>query len=111
MPSSLESIIHHVALNPQLPGQREGRIDKIEQELTARLVKATRTLCDVSDGTLHRQWDSTRCMLQTAKELNVGGKISKASLILELGRLSRDDVLILHVSEQNAALLIRRHQQ
>jgi len=107
----IESLIHHVALPPRLPGRREGRIDRIELALINRLLDATRTLCSVSDGALYRSWDSTRRALQVCKELNAGGKISKSSLVTEFRTLGDSELLILHVVEQNAGLLVCRTKE
>ena len=111
MANMLESLIHHVALPPQLPGKRESSIDRIEQALTDRLLKATRTLCSVTEGVQHRQWDFTRRTLQTCKELCVGGKVSKTSVLYEFGRLEHNELLILHITQQNAGLLVRRQRE
>lgn len=107
----MESLIHHVALPPRLPGRREGRMDRIELALINRLLDATRTLCSVSDGALYRHWDSTRRTLQVCKELNAGGKLSKSTLITEFRTLGVGELLILHVTEQNAGLLVRRTKE
>ncbi len=107
----MESLIHHVALPPRLPGRREGRIDTIELALVNRLLDATRTLCSVSDGALYRHWDTTCRTLQVCKELNAGGKLSKASLITEFRTQGVGELLILHVTEQNAGLLVRRTKE
>lgn len=40
--------------------------------------------------------------------MNAGGKVSKAVLLTEFRCLELDDVLIVHIAEQNAGLLIRR---
>lgn len=83
-------------------------MDRIELALIDRLLDATRTLCSVSNEALYRHWDSTRRTLQVCKELNAGGKLSKSSLITELRTLGVGELLILHVTEQNAGLLVRR---
>ncbi len=106
-----ESLIHHVALPPRLPGRREGRIDRLELALINRLLDATRTLCSVSDETLYRHWDSTRRTLQVCKELNAGGKLSKFTLVTEFRTLGHSEILILHITEQNAGLLVRRSEE
>ena len=109
--SLVESLIYHVGLPPRLPGKQDGRIDRIELALTNRLLDATRTLCNVSDGGLYRHWDSTRRTLQVCKELNAGGRLSKTSLVTEFQKLDRKEILTLHLAEQNAGLLVRRHQE
>lgn len=106
----LESLANHVALPPKLPGQRESQLDQIEQALTDRLLDASRTIRDLTNGEISQQWDSIRYILQTCKNINAGGKLDKNSLLTEFRRLERKKVLILHVAEQNAGLLIRRHQ-
>lgn len=83
-------------------------MDRIELALIDRLLDATRTLCSVSNEALYRHWDSTRRTLQVCKELNAGGKLSKSSLITEFRTLGVGELLILHVTEQNAGLLVRR---
>lgn len=107
----IESLIHHIALPPQVPAKQESRIDRVELGLTNCLLQATRTLCGITDGVQHRRWDTTRRTLQTCKELNVGGKLSKTSLLYEFGRLHHNEILILHVTQQNAGLLVRRQQE
>jgi len=86
-------------------------MDRIELALINRLLNATRTLCSVSDGALYRHWDSTRRTLQVCKELNAGGKLSKSTLITEFRTLGVGELLILHVTEQNAGLLVRRTKE
>ncbi|KAI9833796.1 MAG: hypothetical protein M1819_003531 [Sarea resinae] len=104
----IESLVNHVALPPRLPGKQDNRIEQIEQALTARLLDASRILRDLTDDSHRDQWDRLRRILETCKILNAGGKLSKSSLLKELQNLEHNDYLILHVSEQNAGLLIRR---
>ena len=108
MASLLESIINHVALPPKLPGQAEENLNEIEQELVTGLVSASRVLQDAIPTDDFQRWDSTRRMLQTCKELNSGGRLNKSSLLRNFRQLEAGDVLILHIIEQNAGLLIQR---
>jgi hypothetical protein len=49
-----------------------------------------------------------RRSLETCKVLNYGGRLDKTSLLREFQALQANELLILNVSEQNAALLIQR---
>lgn len=109
--SLLESLIHHVALPPQLPGKKEKQIDQIELALSTRLIDTSRIIRDLTNGELSQQWDDVRYILQMSKTINLGGKLNKTSLLNEFGSLEQKKFLILHVSEQNAGLLIQRHHK
>jgi hypothetical protein len=110
-PSLLDSLVNHVALPPQLPGKADRNIDQIQLALTNRLLDASRILRDQTKGEFSSQWESIRNILQVCKTANASGKLNKASLLAEFARLERKDFLILHIAEQNAGLLIRRHYE
>lgn len=109
--SILESLFNHVALPPRLPGKRDHNIEEIECAITVRLLNASRDLRDLMYNDFGDQWDSIRRSLQVCKAVNAGGKLNKASLVTAFQKLERKDILILHVAEQNAGLLIRRHHE
>ena len=83
-------------------------MDRTEHALTDRLLDACRTLRDLTEGDLSSQWDSIRNILRICRAVNNGERLNKNSLLTEFRRLERKDLLILHVSEQNAGLLIRQ---
>lgn len=103
----LESLYHHIVLPPCLPGKQESNLEDIELALTERLLRASKVIRDANEGSRH-EWDCIRCSLQICKTLNTGGKLNKASLLAEFRSLEPEDLIILHISEQNAGLLIRR---
>ena len=107
----LEAVINHVALPPRLPAKADNDADQVEQALNGLLLNASKTLTDLAPGDLSRKWDITRNTLRICSEVNSGGKLDKASLLSEFQCLKCNDTLILHIKEQNAGLLIRRHQE
>ncbi len=109
--SLLESLFHHVVLPPRLPGKRETNIDAIERAIMDRLLTAIRTLRDFMSDKCPDQWGSLCRSLQICTALNAGGKLNIGSLLTESGSLERNGLLILHITEQNAGLLIRRHHE
>lgn len=107
----LESLVNHIALPPRLQGKRDDQIDQIELALANRLLDGSRTLRDLTSGNLSHEWDCIRQILQTCNVVNAGGTLDKSSLLTEFERLEPKDILILHVAEQNAGLLIWRHRE
>ena len=111
MATLLQTIVNHVALPPKLPHKADESFETVHQELLSRLLCAVRIVSDATTTDLLSIWDSTRRVLQTCKELNAGGKLNKSSLLTAFNGLKPDDLLILHVTEQNSGLLIHRKAQ
>lgn len=110
----LQSLFNHAVLPPHLPGKEEENISEIGDALADRLLSASRVLRDQMSGEFSEhwnKWDSVRLSLQTSKLLNQGGKLDRHTLLTEFRSLGRNEVLILHIVEQNAALLIRQNHK
>ena len=110
-PPVLESLFNHVALPPRLPAKEENSIEQIEHALTVRLLDASRVLRDLSNHEFGGHWDCMRLVIQSCKAMNRGGRINKTSILAEFRSLAPKNLLILHITEQNAGLLIRRHHE
>lgn len=111
MSTLLESLFYHVTLPPRLPGKQDHNTEKIEHALASRLLDATRALRDLVDEQSRDQWDCVRRALQSCRIINAGGRICRNSLLNELRSVECKDLLLLHIAEQNAGLLIRRHHE
>lgn len=107
----LDLLFNHVVLPPRLPGKQDGPHKDIEHGLITRLLLASRTVRDLVDRDFRERWESIRRSLETCKAANLGGKLDKKSLLNELHGLQSEDILILHIAQQNAGLLIRRHRK
>lgn len=107
--SLLTSLFNHLALPLRLPGKHESRIEEIGLALTVRLLDATRYLRSLTDNDAGEMLDYIRRSLETCKLMNASGRLNKSSLLNAFRGLERKEVLILHVAQQNAGLLIRRH--
>ncbi|MCJ1350906.1 MAG: hypothetical protein MMC33_000887 [Icmadophila ericetorum] len=105
----LESLYHHIVLPSCLPGRQEGNLVDIEVALTERLLHTSKFFRDAF-GESYNKWDCIRRSLQICKTLNAGGKLNKASLLTEFRSLERRDLIVLHIAEQNAGLLIHNTQ-
>ena len=107
--SLLTSLFNHLALPLRLPGKHESKIEEIELALTVRLLDATRYLRLLTGNDASEMLDYIRRSLEVCKLVNANGRLNKSSLLNAFRGLERREVLILHVAQQNAGLLIRRH--
>jgi hypothetical protein len=104
----LESVFNHLVLPPKLPGRQDVEKDDIETNILTRLIHACDTLSELSDQEFTRTWTSLLKSLRIWSSVNQG-HLEKNSMLHEFNNLQQNDLLILHVVEQNAALIIRRH--
>ncbi|CAL3972318.1 unnamed protein product [Diplocarpon coronariae] len=101
----LEDVFNHVALPTKLPGRREENLNNIGDALAGRLSAA---LAKISDSILDPTvGESLQRSLNTARRVNLGGRLMKSSLLDAFRHLNTSDFILAHVAEQNAALLIR----
>jgi len=107
--SLLQHIYHHVVLPRNVPGREDSNLHQVKAEITRRLINATKQLALHAPPDDLAKLDTIRLMLSTCGALNVEGKIDKNMLVKELQQLEDRQALVLHVTEQNAALLIYRH--
>ena len=108
MASRLKSVINHIAFPPKLPDKLDEDLEGINDEILLTVLHAVRIIREVVTTDLLPSWESLRYVLQTCKDLNTEGKLKKSSLLTEFRILKSNDTLILHVTEQNAGLLIQR---
>jgi hypothetical protein len=102
-------LYHHVVLPRNVPGREDNNLYDIEMELVKRLTNAVKFLVPHAPFEDLSCMDAIRLALSTCSALNVDGKIDRTMLIKELRQLQSQQVLILYVTEQNAALLIYYH--
>ncbi|OMP87747.1 hypothetical protein BK809_0007836 [Diplodia seriata] len=106
----LKAQFNHLVLPTRLPGKRDDNLARIETAIADRLLDACRFLQESATIDDYHDWDHLRRVLLATKTVHSNGKIDKVALIqeLQLRGLGPDGFLILHVTEQNAGLLIRR---
>ena len=106
MATTLESVFNHLVLPPKLPGQQDADIKNIERSIRTRLVHACNTLGDLSGQEFQESWHSVRKQLLTGLDLN-DESFDKASLLDAFTKVPAECPLVLHISEQNAAIFMR----
>jgi len=107
----LESLFNHIALPPRLPGRQDTRLDQVERALVERLLDAAVKLSRLPHNDSVDEWESLRRSLETCKRVNFGGRLTKTSLLTALRELQGRDFIALHITEQNAALIIRLQEE
>jgi hypothetical protein len=105
----LQQVYHHVVLPRDVPGREDGNLHRIDAEIARRLTDSVKQLVCHAPSEDFAKLDAIRLMLSTCGSLNVEGKIDRNLLVRELRQLEDRQALVLHVTEQNAALLIYRH--
>jgi hypothetical protein len=104
---SVETVFNHLVLPPKLPNQQDSEVRAIEDKILSRLVKTC------SDLQLKADEETGTALTHLLHSLEICGNINqerldKAHLLAALRTLRWEHVLIVHLVEQNAALLIHR---
>ena len=102
----LESVFNHLALPPKLPGEMDRDIEAIERSILNRLIDACNKLTDLTGNQYADTWARVRRSLVSCQKLN-SGRLERASMLESFNSLQPEDLLVLYVVAQNAALLIR----
>lgn len=107
--SLLEGVFNHLVLPPKLPGRQDPHLEDESQDFIKRLIKALDTLSAASKAHMNDALSSVRQSLCLCSVLN-RGRLDKDSLFATFQKLGEEQ-LVLHIVEQNAALLIRRSKR
>jgi hypothetical protein len=103
----LVDVFNHLVLPPKVPGAQDKNIEAIGEDVVGRLIQATSTLSKLSDHEQSSSWKAIRDSLRRFRSLHERGRLEKPSLLLEFSNLRPGQPLLLHVAEQNAALIVR----
>ncbi len=103
-----ESLIAHLALIPRPPGHQDARFDRVERAIIERVLDVTVKLCRLPDNPHVDVLESLRRSIDTCRRVNINGRLTRLSLLAAFRDLEGKDMIIIHVAEQNAGLLIRR---
>jgi hypothetical protein len=106
----LESLFNHLVLPPKLPGQQDTDTERINENILTRLIHSCDTLGKLAGQEFADAWASIRHSLRLCLHLHHHqGRLEKKSMLYEFRHLQINHLLILHIVEQNVALLVRRH--
>ena len=106
----IHSVYDHFVLPPKLPGHENGAMQAVSQDVLKRVVDACERLASLTPEPLSDTFRTTQSALVACQKINNGSYINKTSTLQQFKSLDTCRVLIFHVVEQNAAMLIYRTQ-
>jgi hypothetical protein len=105
--STFIEVFNHLVLPPQLPGKQDADIESSGDAIILRLIKAAFTLSTLASKEQKSPWYAIRQYLRRCQSLRVHGRLEKSSLISKFRNFDQEHPLLLHIAEQNAALIVR----
>lgn len=103
----LQAVFNHLVLPPQIPGGQDPDIEAVSYDVLTRMIRACATAEALVDSPWTEAFHSVRASLEACLILN-SGRLDKSTMRTHFQGLQPNHMLILHVVEQNAAVLIRR---
>ncbi|KAF2110805.1 hypothetical protein BDV96DRAFT_190990 [Lophiotrema nucula] len=104
----LNQVYHHIVLPRAVPGAENGNLERIEAVLWDRLVDAIKTTTAFALPADQHLLDNVRLSHMTSKAIHVQGRVDQKLLTTKLESLEHEQTLLLHLAQQNAAVLIYR---
>ncbi|KAI1264019.1 hypothetical protein F5Y18DRAFT_437210 [Xylariaceae sp. FL1019] len=103
----LRAVFNHLVLPPQVPGGQDWDVEAISQDVLKRVIRACETIDAVIDSPWSEAFQSLRASFHACFSLN-SGRLERSTMLEHFSQLDQTHMLILHVVEQNSALLVRR---
>jgi hypothetical protein len=107
--ASFKEVFNHLVLPPQLPGKQDADIESTGNAIFLRLIQASSTLCRLAGQEKTSPWYELRQYIRRCQSLHAHGRLEKLSLVTEFRNFNNQRPLLLHIAEQNAALIVRYH--
>lgn len=105
MSSPSETVFNHLVLPPQLPGRQDTCHDDLTQTFIALLDNSIGFLAELAPHAYKDTLTALRNTLSVCSKLN-RGRLDRTSLVDAFNKIEQHP-LILHMADQNAALIIR----
>lgn len=103
----LQAVFNHLVLPPQVPGRQEADIDALSHDVLTRIIHTCVKIEALMDPPWAEAFRSLRASFQACLALHLD-RLERLTMLDHFRNLQPNAMLILHVAEQNAALLIRR---
>lgn len=97
---------NHIVLPVNVPGAEDGDIVRVERALLDRMHHAIGEFLPFVPQAHQESITAVKTAMWTCRTLHVEGTIDKNALLIELPGVLNGTMLILHVKQQNAAVLI-----
>lgn len=111
------ALYNHLALPLRVPPSEDGNLSDLEIQLTDHLISNVRIMCQAfrqpyqpgaHPSAISKAWEYIRLCLESSKTVNRNGRVNRTTLLSEFRHLAQGNAVILHISSQNAALLVHR---
>ena len=103
----LRAVANHIVLPPDLPGG----VDKNLPEINGDLLRRTQDACAALKVALKGEFQQELSLLESSLDccyyIHTSAKLDAVQLQRALRRLQEREILVIHVNEQNAGLLVR----
>ena len=103
----LELAFNHVVLPPKLPGKQDGNIEDVEKKLFSLILRGTNAMKSCAGDDDLFIWQDIEKALRTCRHVNEDRYVNKTALMNIFRHFEDENAVILHITEQNAGLLIR----
>lgn len=107
-PSMLDALYNHLVLPPRLPGAQDLNLAAVESALLDRVHSTALHLLAQVPKPVQSSYAALQTSLQACRSVHINRRLDRRILSEELLKLQPDCILILHVTEQNAGLLVWR---
>lgn len=105
--SEFMDVFNHFVLPPKLPDKQDANVESTGDAIIVRLIKATSTLSRLAGQEQIPHWYAIRQYLRRFQSLHAQGRLEKLSLVSKFRNFDHEQPLLLHIAEQNAALIVR----
>ncbi|KAI5921758.1 hypothetical protein F4810DRAFT_712186 [Camillea tinctor] len=107
----LREVFNHLVLPPQIPGEPDKDPETVSHDILVRFIHACRNFVDAGVGEPWTEaFQSLQSSLRTCLVLN-RCQLEKEVVLDHLRQLDSNTTLVLHIVEQNAAIIIRTNQE
>ena len=106
--ATLEQAFNHIVLPPEIPGKEDANPDDIGYDLICRLRRACDGLKGTTESSFQQGWQLLDAALESAQHI-IGGPLTQTNLYPIFAKVAKEDgFALLHMKEQNAALIMYR---
>lgn len=106
----LQAVFNHLVLPPRVPGAQDEDIEAVSHDVLVRMLRACKTINTFVDSSSSQAFRTLQASLEACL-LHNPCRLEKSTMLKHFRNLQPNDMLILHVFEQNCALLIRRENR
>ena len=107
----IEQVFNHIVLPPRLPNESDANVGLVNGCIIQHAIEAIETLSSLSENEPQNVWGLVKRSLHLCASIHDDDHIDRVNLMDAFDELKDGANLILHISEQNAGLLIRPVRQ